>query len=389
MNFESIVFQLSVIVVGAAALGTIFLYLRQPIMVAYIAVGILFGPHGFQVVQSTDIVEEVAHIGVMLLLFLVGLNLNPQNLLHLFRKTVFMTLATCLSFAAISAGFALAIGFGLMPSLLFGAAMMFSSTVVGLKLVPTTALHHRRTGEVMTGVLLLQDLLAILVILFLAGPSGGGDMAVSFLMVIVKLAGICIASFVGVKYHVVPLLRKFDVVQEYTFVAVLGWCLLWAEVAHIIGMSYETGAFIAGLSIASCKAANVIAEHLKPLREFFLILFFFAVGAKLNFMLNPTLVVMAVIFGVALVFIKSRVFEVALRRSGETPELARELGVRLGQSSEFSLLVVMAATASGVLTDTQAMVIQVTTISTFVVSTYWTVAKYPTPISMKAGMRKD
>ena len=156
-----------------------------------------------------------------------------------------------------------------------------------------------------------------------------------------------------------------------------------------MGISHEVGAFVAGLSIASCRVAIAIAEHLKPLREFFLILFFFAIGSKLDLSLDPFLMVSAIVFGVLLVPIKARVFHVAFRHSGEAPKMSREVSIRLAQSSEFSLLVAIAAISMGVMTADEVMVIQFATITTFIVSTYWVVSKYPTPISESDKFRQD
>lgn len=388
MNLESIIFELSLIIVGATVLGTLFLYARQPILIAYIAVGFASGPNGFALIRSTKHIEEIAHFGVILLLFLIGLNLQPLKFLHLFRKTAVLTFGTSAVFGGVSLLFALMLDYDIHSAAIFGAAMMFSSTVVGLKLVPTTALHHQRTGEIMTSILLLQDVLAILVILFITGEKNG-HVLMTFAMLAGKFALLCLLSFAGVRYVMVPLLRKFDVVQEYTFVATLGWCLLWAETAHVLGLSYEMGAFLAGLSIASSPVALVIAEHLKPLREFFLILFFFAIGAELDVRLASSLLVPAIVFGMLLVPLKAWVFHFAFLKSGESAELSRELSVRLGQSSEFSLLVVFAALSAGVLSAEKAMVVQIATITTFIFSTYWVVLKYPTPISTNSGLRRD
>ncbi len=388
MNLEGIIFELGLIIVGAATLGTLFLYVKQPILIAYIAVGFLIGPNGFALIKNVNQIENIARLGVILLLFLVGLNLQPLKLLHLFRKTIFLALGTSMVFGGLSFTFALLLQFDIYSALLFGAAMMFSSTVISLKLIPTTTLHHKRTGEIMTGVLLLQDILAILVILFVTGKKND-YVLMTFGMLAVKLLMLSFLAFVGVRYIIVPLFRKFDVVQEYTFVTTLGWCLFWAETAHLLGLSYEIGAFVAGLSIASCRAALVIAEHLKPLREFFLILFFFAVGAGLDFGIDPWLIFFAILFGVILVFLKASVFHFAFKKSGESAKLSRELSVRLSQSSEFSLLVVFAALSIGILSAEKAMVVQIATIVTFIISTYWTVLRYPTPISMSAPLRQD
>ena len=388
MNLESIIFELSAIFIGAAVLGTLFLYARQPIIIAYIAIGFVIGPAGLGVIQKTEHIEEIAHFGVILLLFLIGLNLQPDRLIKLFRETYLVTVSTSLVFGTVSALVGLILGFDLHSALLFGAAMMFSSTVVGLKLIPTTTLHHKRTGEIMTSVLLLQDILAILVILFITGEKSD-HVLLTFSILFGKFAVICFSAFIGVRYVMIPLLRRFDVIQEYSFLATLAWCLLWAEGAHLFGLSYELGAFVAGLSIASCQVALVIAEHLKPLREFFLILFFFAVGARINPDIELMLLLTAILFGALIVPLKVWVFGIAFRRAGESPQLSTELAARLGQSSEFSLLVAFSAVSMGVLSGERAMVIQVATIVSFVISTYWVVLKHPTTISGDSKLRRD
>lgn len=388
MNLDSIIFELAVIMVGAGVLGTLFLYGRQPIVIAYIAIGIAVGPSGLALIRRTDHIEQISHFGVILLLFLIGLSLQPSRLAGIFRRTSLLTLGAALLFGAVSLLFGLLLRFDLHGALILGAAMMFSSTVVGLKLIPTRSLHHQRTGEMMTGVLLLQDVLAILAILFITGEKSD-HVLMTFVFLAGKAAVIGLLSFLGVRFVTTPLFVKFDVVQEYVFVATLAWCLLWAETAHVLGLSYEIGAFIAGLSIASCRIAQAIAEHLKPLREFFLILFFFTVGAALDLRLGLRLLLPAVFFGAVLVPFKARVFQFGFRKIGESPELSRELAVRLAQSSEFSLLVAFSAVSIGVLSTEKAMVIQVITIVTFILSTYWVVLKYPTPISGRSVLGQD
>ncbi len=388
MNVSSIIFELCVIIVGAALLGTLFLYAKQPIIIAYIAIGIMVGPSGFALIKDIEHIEQISRIGVVLMLFLIGLNLQPHKLIKLFKKTSLLTFITSLIFGACSFLFALLLSFSVRSAFVLGAAMMFSSTIVSLKLIPTTTLHHKRTGEIMTSVLLLQDMLAILVILFLVGDKGDYA-ALSFLMLATKFVLMCLLSFWGVRFVIIPLLTKFSVVQEYTFLATLAWCLFWAETAHWIGLSYEMGAFVAGISIASCPIALVIAEHLKPLREFFLILFFFAVGARLNLRLDPKLLIGGVILGIVIVPLKALVFRFSFLKTGEPHELSKELSVRLAQTSEFSLLVALAAISLGLLSDKEAMVIQVATILTFIISTYWVVLKYPTPIAGSSKLRQD
>ncbi len=388
MVIDNIIFQLSAIIIGAAVLGTLFLYAKQPIIIAYIAAGIAIGPSGYGLIKDTEQIEQFSHFGIILLLFLIGLNLQPSKLMHLFKKTSPLTIGTSLVFALSAAVFALMLSFDINNVLVFAVAMMFSSTVISLKLIPTTTLHHKRKGEIMTSVLLIQDILAILIILFITGEKGESTL-ITFAFLIGKFSIIWLLALMGVKYIMTPLLQKFDMVQEYTFLATLAWCLLWAECAHLMGLSYELGAFVAGLSIASCIIAQVIAEHLKPLREFFLILFFFAVGAQLNLDMNLKLLFAAILFGALIVPFKALVFRQAFSWFGEPLEASRELAARLSQSSEFSLLVAFSALSMGLLTQEGAMLIQVATISSFIFSTYWVVLKYPTPISNNSRLNQD
>lgn len=388
MGLDNFIFELAAIVVGAGLLATLFLFARQPIILAYIAVGVLIGPNGLALLESADHIEQIAHLGVVLLLFVVGLNLQPKKLIHLFGRASLLTLATSSLFGLSSFLFAQLAGFSLTDSLIIGAAMMFSSTVIALKLIPTTTLHHKHTGEVMTSVLLLQDIIAIIVLLLITGGSAE-NMLPTFMVLVLKLIVLTFLAFAGVRFLIIPLLRRFGAIQEYIFLVALAWCLLVTEAAHAVGLSYEMGAFIGGISVASNNIALVIAEHLKPLREFFLILFFFSIGAKLEIPIPMPILFSSLLLGTLLVFFKSYVFRRAFSESGESNKLAGELGIRLGQASEFSILIAFSGLSAGVLSIDGAMFIKMTTLVTFVGSTYWVVLRYPTPVSPGPKLRQD
>lgn len=388
MVLDNIVLELAVIFAGAAILGTLFLFLRQPIILAYIVLGGLIGPWGFRVLGDAGHIEQLSHIGIILLLFLLGLNLHPEKLLQLFRKTSIVTLSTSFLLMGLAALLSFLMGFGWRDSLIIGAALMFSSTIVSLKLIPTTTLHHRHTGEMMISVLLFQDILAILLILFLGGGAEGGGILATGL-VLLKLVGLGAFSFVAVKFVLIPLFRRFDVIKEYIFLASLGWCLLMAEMAYLLGLSYEMGAFLAGVAIAAFPIALIISENLKPLREFFLILFFFSIGARFDLFVSRNVVVPGLVLAAVIMAVKPFLFRTAFTMIKEESRISRELGVRLGQASEFSLLVAYSAEKSGQIAISASYLIQTVVIITFIASTYWVVFKYPTPISSKKDMRAD
>ena len=158
MLADPIIFYIFLIFTGAAILATIALYARQSLLVVYILLGVVLGPSVLGLVSDPELIREISHIGIMFLLFLLGINLPPQKLLLMLRKTTLVTGISSLLFLAIGMGCALLFGFAFFESIIIGAAMMFSSTIIGLKLLPTTVLHHQHTGEIIVSILLMQDI---------------------------------------------------------------------------------------------------------------------------------------------------------------------------------------------------------------------------------------
>ncbi|MEM7258441.1 MAG: cation:proton antiporter [Pseudomonadota bacterium] len=185
------------------------------------------------------------------------------------------------------------------------------------------------------------------------------------------------------------LVSKFDQINEYIFLLTIGWCMGLAELAHLMSLSHEVGAFIAGVTLAANPIARYIAETLKPLRDFFLIMFFFGLGAGFDIAAVPQVLLPAALLALTMVILKPIVFALLLQRENETKKIARETGVRLGQISEFSLLVAVVALSAGVITERASLLVQTSAILTFVFSSYWIVANYPTPIATSAALRRD
>ena len=385
---DHIILQFALIFAGAALFATLFLYLKQPIILAYIVLGFVVGPKGLGLINDAEQIERLAHIGIILLLFLIGLNFQPAKFVGLLGRVGIVTLATCFIFMLLSLAAASALGFPFIDSLIIGAALMFSSTIVSLKLIPTTELHHHHVGEVMISVLLLQDVIAI-VLIVLVTEGGMDDVTISVALLLLKLVVLSVMSFVIVRFVITKLFLKFDVIKEHTFVMALGWGLFVAGAAEMLGLSFEMGAFIAGISLATVPIALVIAEELKPLRDFFLILFFFSIGADFDLAVSQQLIVPGLIITALLMAAKPVIFNWGFKAIGEKSQNSAEIGVRLGQASEFSLLIAFSALASGLIEERSSYLIQLVVVLTFVVSTYWVVNVYPTPISYKSGQRKD
>lgn len=388
---QDIVFIIFVIFTGSAILATLALYARQALLVSYIILGVLMGPPVFNVVSNTEVLAGIADIGIIFLLFLLGLNLQPQDLVRLLRKTTHLTLLTSLSFAGIGALIAWLFGFSLLDSCIIGAAMMFSSTIIGLKLLPTTVLHHRHAGEIMVSVLLLQDIIAIFLLLILKGTGQGaeGSILVDIAIMALSLPLLIVIAWALERYVLVKLFRKFDKIQEYMFLMTIGWCLGMAELAAVLKVSHEIGAFIGGVALASSPIARFIAESLKPLRDFFLVLFFFTLGASLDLNVLYAVLIPATVLATVMLLLKPAIFYVLLKRQDENSALSLEIGVRLGQISEFSLLIAVIALEAKIISEAASFLIQAATLITFIVSSYYIVMRYPTPIAVSDRLRRD
>ena len=386
---QSIVFTLFLIFTGAACFATLALFARQALIVGYIVLGVLVGPWGAGWVADTRLIANLAEIGIIFLLFLLGLNLTPQKLWLLLKQTLLVTLLTSIIFGLVGAAIALGFGFALTESALVGIAAMFSSTIVGIKLLPTTILHHRHTGEVIISVLLLQDLIAILVLLALQGMETGALNWLDFGQLALVLPLLIGAAFLAERYLMMPLFRRFDRVQEYMFLLTLAWCLGIAQLAHSVGLSYEIGAFIGGIVVATSPIALFIAESLKPLRDFFLVMFFFAMGASLDLDVAVLVLPPAIVLGVVMLALKPVVYRYALGRVAESAQLAWETGWRLGQMSEFSLLITFLAVQSVLIGQEVAIVIQLATLITFIGSSTIVVLRFPTPVGVSDKLRRD
>lgn len=389
MQTGAVFYTIFLIFAGAAIFSTLVLYTKQSLLVAYILLGAALGPWGLGLVSDISVVQQVGDIGIVFLLFLLGLHLQPQNLVHMLKKITWIAIISSLLLAVIAYSIGRWFGLSATESWILGATMMFSSTIIGLKLLPTTILHHQHTGEVMISILLMQDVIAIIVLILINGAQGGGFAWKDIILVCFALPALTFLGFVVERCILVKLLARFDRTQEYVFLLSIGWCLGMSFLAQRIGLSEDIGAFIAGVVLASSPISLYIAESLKPLRDFFLVMFFFSIGATFNFAYAAQVVIPAFILAVLMLIIKPLLFNLLLSRAGEKKSVSQEVGVRLGQASEFSLLVASIAMSSKLISEVAANLIQATTILTFIVSSYFVVLKYPTPIALSDKMRKD
>lgn len=391
MEGTTFIYPVFLIFTCAAVLATLALYTRQSLLVAYMLLGIMLGPSGFKLVPQLPLARELGDIGIIFLLFLLGLDLSPKDLLHTLRATSEVTVISSLIFAAVGFWVGYLFGFNVNECAIIGIALVFSSTIIGLKLLPTTVLHRQPTGEILISALLLQDLIAIAILILVRGTDLTGSKFVDIALTTITLPALTAFAFIVQRFVIAKLFARFDRVKEYIFLLALGWCLGLGELARLIGLPAEIGAFLAGVAIAEGPIALYIAQSLKPLRDFCLVMFFFAIGASFDLHYLPHIWLPALLLAALVVTVKPWLMSSLLHWRGTPKAIAQEAGLRLGQASEFSLLIAYLAAerTPQLISDKAGNLIQAVTLLTFIVSSYIIVLRYPTPIAFSDHLRKD
>lgn len=325
--------------------------------------------------------HRVDDIGIIFLMFLLGLHLKPQSLFRAIYGMAGITFVSSAIFFVVGFFVGYWYGYSLAENMIIGACMMFSSTIVSFKLLPidVNIEKHQFTSEVMIGILLLQDLIAIMVLLGvdIVSSKGGGVGFTHVVFILLSLPGILLFVFLVERYILKKLFARFSQVHEYMFLVSIAWCLGIAQLAKTVGLSYEIGAFIAGVAIAASPIAFYISGQMRPIRDFFLVLFFFLIGASFNLRYFGVIFIPALILTGVFLVLKPFVFRFLLQRIKETKPIATEVGIRLGQLSEFSLLVIFAADRSELIGHSVVYLVQAITMLMFITSSYLVVVRYP------------
>ena len=380
--------EIGLVVVCCTLLAWVTNLIKQPLILGYVVAGILLGPWGLDYIPSLSTVSEISHVGIALLLFLAGLVLHPSRLAQLPKQTLTVVLGGY-AFTLLTVFPALLLmGYEVKHSLIASGALMFSSTILVVKLLPTNMLHQRRMGSICIAILIAQDITAVLLMMLFTAPADG-NLGPTLILLFGKAALLVLAVLLLEQYALRPMMIKSQHYEELLVMLGLAWCLGCAIAAKEVGLSHEVGAFLGGVALARDKIARVIADKLEPLRDFFLLLFFFTLGAKLDLGMAKNLWLYAIILATVVVALRPHYYRWLFVRVGETPNFARETGYRLGQSSEFALLIAVIGLNSGTLNAEISQLIQITTILTILISSYWVVLRFPTPIAVSKELKKN
>ncbi len=339
-------FEISALLLICALAGAVFVRLRQPVLVAYIVVGIAVGPAGIGLVTAHDQIDLLAQVGVAVLLFAVGLKLDLQHVRHIGPVALATGLGQLAFTSVIGFGLVLALGKTPMESLYVAVALTFSSTIIIVKLLSDKRELDSLHGRIAVGFLIVQDLAVVVAMMTMSAMRGSGDAGAdaSWLAVVGslawRLAAAAAALFVLMRWLLPPVVAAMARSQELLLVFAIAWGVSLASLGEWAGFSKEAGAFLAGFSLASTPYREAMNARLTGIRDFLLLFFFIDLGAKLDFStlgaeVGPALVLsLFVLVGNPLIVMAIMGFMGYRRRTGFLA------GLTVAQISEFSIVFV-------------------------------------------------
>src|SRR3989344_1401093 len=365
------ILELAIVVSIAAVLGIIMRLLRQPVILAYLATGAVIGFFGFTNLADQETFKLFSDLGIMFLLFLVGMEINYTSLRYVGKAAVTAGVAQIAFTFLIGLGIAKLFGFALLPASYIAIALTFSSTIIIVKLLSEKRDLHSLYGKVSLGILLVQDVVAIMLLIVLAGVGNGqgliwsalaGTVAKSVLLLLIML-------FLGRK--ILPLI--FDRVAhspELLFLVSLAWVFIVAAGTASVGLSIEIGGFLAGLALANSSESFQIAHRIRSLRDFFILIFFVLLGASVNVFSFHGLSWQIIVFSLFVLIGNPLIVLIIMGSLGYRKRTSFLTGVTVAQISEFSLILVALGLKLGHIDAKVVSLITIVGLITITLSTY-------------------
>ena len=378
--FDSVFLQVGVIVGLASLGGLLALYLKQPLIVAFIALGVALGPSGTSLVEASSEIELFARLGISLLLFVVGLKLD----VHVIRTVGPVALASGLGqvFFTSVIGFliALSLGMSVVSAVYLAVALTFSSTIIIVKILSDKREVNTLHGRIALGFLIVQDIVVVLVMIVLMAV---GQSSPEFSLgqeagrILLKGIGMLVAVALLMRYVLPMLLKRIARSSELLVLFSIGWAVLGACVGHELGFSKEVGAFLAGISIASTPYREQIAARLVGLRDFLLLFFFIELGSALDLSVLSTQIPAALLFS-AFVLLGNPIIVMAIMGvMGYRKRTGFLAGLTVAQISEFSLILAALGFSLGHISENTVGLITLVGLITISVSTYMMLYSQP------------
>ncbi|MFA6407724.1 MAG: cation:proton antiporter [Candidatus Paceibacterota bacterium] len=365
------VFDLAIVVLIAAGLGVIAKMLKQPTILAYLATGMLIGAFGSLALKDSETFRVFSELGVMLLLFLVGLEINYASLRLVGKVSLVAGLGQIVMTAGMGFVLAESFGFSVAAAAYIAIALTFSSTIIVVKILSDKRELNSLYGKIGVGMLLVQDFIAIFLLVLLAGAEKGQ---------VVSWGTISIAVFEGIFLfglmlflgrRVLPFVfEKVARSSELLFLVSLAWVFLVAAIVSQIGFSIEIAGFLAGIALANSSEHHQIATRIKPLRDFFLIAFFVTLGASMVFSNFSGLFIPILALSLFVLVVKPFIVIFIMGIMGYRKRTGFLAGITMGQVSEFSLVLMALGLKIGHVNEGAVALVTAVSVITIALSSY-------------------
>lgn len=378
---NQIFLELTGILVAAGVIAYVLHFLKQPSIIAYILTGLLIGPFAFYHIQNGEILHGLSDVGITLLLFMVGLDLDISQLKRIGKSAVLAGLGQVIFTAGIGFVITIFLGMDLLPAIYIAVALTFSSTIIVVKLLTEKKDMQSLYGKLAVGIFLVQDITAIIILILLSGSSG--NEADSVLLTSASIpAGIVIslakAFMIGVivvalSRTVFPkllhsLVRSDELLLLFSLAWSMGLAALFAS--PLLGFNAAIGGFVAGLALANTGAHYQISGKIKPLRDFFIIIFFIVLGSQLIVTNIAAAIVPALVLTIFVLIGNPLIVTVILGFLGYKIRTSFLTGITVAQISEFSLILMTLGLASGHVSELHVTIVTLVGIATIGISSY-------------------
>ncbi|RJQ36325.1 sodium:proton exchanger [Candidatus Parcubacteria bacterium] len=369
---DSIFVQTSLLLAVTVGVAFAVKLLRQPLIVAYIFAGIIAGPFILNLFHGDhELYETFAQFGVVLLLFIIGLNLNFNHLKSIGKVSLITGLGQVIFTASIGTVLLLMLGMPLVAALYLAVAITFSSTIIIMKLLSDKKDTDTMYGRHTIGLMLVQDVIAVILVIALGmiqgeRASGGSDLGT----MIVMLPAIAGVLYLASRYLLPKLLDRIADSSELLFLFTLAWCFGVASTLYALGFSLEIGAIISGIALSSSPYQLEIASRIRPLRDFFLILFFIVLGSEMGLSSLETIATPAIVLSLFILIGNPLILYILFRTLRFTRRNSFLAGLTAAQVSEFGFVLLFAGRQAGHIEGDEVAIFTAVAIATIFASSY-------------------
>jgi len=367
--------EVALLLVMAAAIGLVGTLARQPLIVSFIAVGLIAGPSVLDVVHSDAQIDLLSELGIAVLLFLVGIKLDLKLIRSLGAVSVMTGLGQVTFTAVVSFAIGLALGMGPIASLYVGVALAFSSTIIVVKMLSDRREIDALHGQIALGVLIVQDLIVVFAMIALSavgiGAAGHGQTEDgSVIMVLASGLALVAAALLFARHAADPLTERLARAPELLVIFAIALAAMFAAIGDMVGLGKEVGGLMAGVALASTPYRETIAARLAPLRDFLLLFFFVALGGALDLALLGGQIAAALVLSVFVLIGKPLVILALTGAMGYRKRTGFLAGLTVAQISEFSLIFVAMGVSLGHVTEDALGLVTMVGLITIAVSSY-------------------